>query len=59
MLEKRHRRGGHRHSDGSVGELLYNAKIYLQTGELLAWTVVIVAVSVLLKSSSCCFCAQP
>lgn len=31
---------------GSVGEMLYNAKIYLQTGELLAWTVVIVAVSV-------------
>ena len=35
--------------DGSVGELLYNAKIYLQTGELLAWTVVIVAVSALFE----------
>lgn len=35
--------------DGSIGELLYNAKIYLQTGELLAWTVVIVAVSVLFE----------
>ena len=34
---------------GSIGELLYNAKIYLQTGELLAWTVVIVAVSVLFE----------
>lgn len=35
--------------DGSIGELLYRAKIYLQTGELLAWTVVIVAVSVLFE----------
>lgn len=34
---------------GSIGELLYNAKIFLQTGELLAWTVVIVAVSVLFE----------
>ena len=32
--------------DGSIGELLYNAKIYLQTAELLAWTVVIVVISV-------------
>lgn len=35
--------------DGSIGELLYNAKIYLQTSELLAWTVVIVTVSVLFE----------
>lgn len=34
---------------GSIGELLYNAKIFLQTGELLAWTVVIVAISVLFE----------
>lgn len=34
---------------GSIGEQLYNAKIYLQTGELLAWTVVIVAVSILFE----------
>ena len=32
--------------DGSIGELLYNAKIYLQTAELLAWTVIIVVISV-------------
>lgn len=32
--------------NGSIGEMLYSAKIYLQTGELLAWTVVIVAVSI-------------
>lgn len=31
---------------GSIGELLYSAKIFLQTGELLAWTVVIVVISV-------------
>lgn len=35
--------------DGSIGELLYNAKIYLQTAELLAWTVIIVAISVLFE----------
>lgn len=31
---------------GSVGEALYEAKIYLDTASLLAWTVVIVLVSV-------------
>ena len=30
---------------GSIGERLYDAKIYLQTADLLAWTVVIVAMS--------------
>lgn len=30
---------------GSLGERLYDAKIYLQTADLLAWTVVIVALS--------------
>ena len=35
--------------DGSIGELLYNAKIYLQTAELLAWTVIIVSISVLFE----------
>lgn len=30
---------------GSIGERLYEAKIYLQTGELLAWTAVIVLLS--------------
>ena len=32
---------------GSLGERLYDAKIYLQTADLLAWTVVIVALSAL------------
>ena len=32
---------------GSVGEALYTAKVYFQTGDLFAWTAVIVAVSVL------------
>ncbi|MBQ6000956.1 MAG: ABC transporter permease subunit [Clostridia bacterium] len=31
---------------GSIGERLYEAKIFLQTGELFAWTVVIILVSV-------------
>ncbi len=32
--------------DGSIGERLYQAKIYLATADLLAWTVVIVILSV-------------
>lgn len=35
--------------DGSIGELLYSAKIYLQTAELLAWTVIIVVISILFE----------
>lgn len=37
--------------DGSIGEGLYMAKIYLSTAELFAWTLVIVAVSVLFEQS--------
>ena len=36
---------------GSVGERLYQAKIYMQTAELFAWTVVIVAVSVFFEKT--------
>ena len=32
-------------STGSVGERLYRAKLYFETGDLLAWTAVIIAVS--------------
>lgn len=35
--------------DGSMGEMLYEAKVYLNTRDLFAWTVVIVAVSVLFE----------
>lgn len=35
--------------DGSIGERLYNAKIYLRTPDLFAWTAVIVALSVVLE----------
>ena len=35
--------------DGSLGERLYEAKIYLNMPELFAWTVVIVAVSVAME----------
>ncbi len=34
---------------GSVGERLYNAKVYLETPELFAWTAVIVALSMLFE----------
>lgn len=35
--------------DGSIGERLYEAKVYLDTAELFAWTVVVVVVSVLFE----------
>lgn len=34
---------------GSIGEQLYTAKIYFQTGDLFAWTAVIVLISVLFE----------
>ena len=33
--------------DGSVGDMLYQAKVYFRNADLLAWTVVIILVSVL------------
>lgn len=33
----------------SIGEMLYNAKIYLNTPDLFAWTVVIVMISLLFE----------
>jgi NitT/TauT family transport system permease protein len=35
--------------DGSIGEKLYEAKVYLNSVDLFAWTVVIIALSVLLE----------
>ena len=35
--------------EGSIGEMLYNAKLYLNTADLFAWTVIIVLVSVLFE----------
>lgn len=35
--------------NGSVGKMLYTAKIYLDTDDLLAWTVIIVVISVLFE----------
>ena len=32
--------------EGSIGEMLFNAKIYLNTADLFAWTVIIVIISV-------------
>lgn len=32
--------------DGSIGQMLYYAKIYLDTDDLLAWTVIIVLISI-------------
>ncbi len=34
---------------GSVGKMLYNAKVYLETPELFAWTLVIIALSVVVE----------
>ncbi len=35
--------------DGSIGEKLYQAKIFLSTGELFSWTIVIILVSFLFE----------
>lgn len=35
--------------DGSIGEKLYNAKVYLNTPDLFAWTVVIVLISLIFE----------
>ena len=35
--------------DHSIGEKLYNAKVYLNTSELFAWTLVIVLASLLFE----------
>lgn len=35
--------------EGSIGEALYTAKVYFQTGDLFAWTAVIVAISALFE----------
>lgn len=35
--------------DGSIGENLYNAKVYLNTPDLFAWTVVIVLISLVFE----------
>jgi len=35
--------------DGSIGEKLYQAKIFLQTEELFAWTVVVIGISILFE----------
>ncbi len=37
--------------DGSIGEKLYEAKVYLSTADLFAWTAVIVFVSVLFEKA--------
>lgn len=42
---------------GSIGESLYNAKIYLETPSLFAWTIVIITVSVLFEKGFC-FCLK-
>ncbi len=35
--------------DGSIGERLYEAKVYLNSGDLFAWTAVIVAISMVFE----------
>lgn len=36
---------------GSIGEKLYEAKLYLMTKELFAWTIVIIAISILFEKA--------
>ena len=36
---------------GSIGERLYEAKLYLMTGELFAWTLVIIVISMLFEKT--------
>lgn len=38
--------------DGSIGKMIYNAKIYLATPELFAWTAVLVCISVLTEKAA-------
>ena len=45
LLEERRSSRGHRLPDGSIGDALYRAKITLSTGELFAWTFVIILLS--------------
>ena len=35
--------------DGSIGEQLYEAKVYLNTPDLFAWTVVIIVISLVFE----------
>ena len=35
--------------DGSIGEMLYEAKVYLSSADLFAWTVVIVIISIIFE----------
>lgn len=37
--------------DGSIGEMLYEAKIYLNTTDLFAWTVIIIIISILFEKA--------
>ena len=37
--------------DGSMGEMLYQAKLYLATADLFSWTVTIILVSVLFEKA--------
>ncbi len=37
--------------DGSLGEMLYESKAYLNTVDLFAWTVIIVLISVLFEKA--------
>ena len=39
----------------SIGEKLYNSKIYFQNADLLAWTIVIVVLSIIMEKIVCLF----
>jgi len=50
-LESRHCRRSDRHPGRTIGERLYQAKIYLDTGDLFAWTIVVVGLSILVDKA--------
>ena len=51
LLEGRNGSRSNRHSNRSIGEHLYQAKIYLDTPGLFAWTAAIVYVSFCLEKA--------
>ncbi len=40
--------------EGSIGEMLYEAKVYLNSGDLFAWSVVIIVISIIFEKLFTC-----
>ncbi|MCQ2451783.1 MAG: nitrate ABC transporter permease, partial [Oscillospiraceae bacterium] len=37
--------------DGSIGEMLYESKVYFMTADLFAWTILIILLSIVLEKA--------